>query len=267
MFGRHQRDTGTEQPFWNQQAWLLSAAFLAIALVISGITWLSTGDDTSSAREDGPARKGTLSSAAPKGGQPGRGEAGVEEAGAGETGAGRPGGCLTDDSDQAPPSASPEDLRWRSLGMSKVPVSVSAGPVRTSGAVMWCFARTPLGAVLAAHVIPARMSGKDWRAVTDRQIVAGRGRDLFVAQRSTVLESAGNGSAAGTYAGFALGSYSRDAATVQLLIRNGSGGYRTTFVTVTWDGGDWKVQPRTNGSLYTSLTTVTGNNGFTMWEV
>lgn len=262
MFGRHTRDAGTEQPFWNQQGWLLSAAFLAVVLVISGITWLTAGDDAPAARQGNPARKGPLSSAAPKDAQPA-----ADGAGEGAAGTGRPGGCLTDDSDQTPPSAPPEDLGWRSLGLSRIPVSPSAGPVRTSGAVMWCFARTPLGAVLAAHAIPARMSGKDWRTVTEQQVVPGRGRDLFVAQRSTVPESAGNGSTAGSYVGFALSSYSKDTAMVQLLIKNASGGYGTTFVTVNWDGGDWKVEARTNGSLYTSLTTVTGNHGFTMWGV
>ncbi|MFI8195587.1 hypothetical protein ACIF6K_03475 [Streptomyces sp. NPDC085942] len=259
MFGRNQREAGTDQPFWNQRGWLFSAAFLVIALVASGIAWLSTDDDAAAARQGNPVSRGPLSSAAPKEGRPDAGEDGAAAA--------RPGDCLTDDSDQTPPSVSPRDLRWRALGLTKVPVSPSAGPVRTSGAVMWCFARTPLGAVLAAHVIPARMSGEDWQTVTDQQVVAGRGRDLFVAQRSTVPPSAANGRAAGSYAGFALSSYSEESAVVQLLIKNGSGGYGTTFVTVTWDGGDWKVRANSNGTLYSSLTTVAGNNGFTMWGV
>ena len=54
---------------------------------------------------------------------------------------------------------------------------------------------------------------------------------------------------------------------MQLLIKNGSGGYGSTFVAVKWDGGDWKVQPESNGSLYTSMTTVMGNAGFIMWKV
>ncbi|MDQ0987058.1 hypothetical protein [Streptomyces sp. V2I9] len=259
MFGRNQREAGTDRPFWNQRGWLFSAAFLVVALVASGAAWLSTDDDAPAARQGNPVGKGPLSSSAPKDGRPDPGEEGAATA--------RPGDCLTDDSDQTPPSVSPQDLRWQELGLTKVPVSPSAGPVRTSGAVMWCFARTPLGAVLAAHVIPARMSGEDWQTVTDQQVVPGRARDLFVAQRSTVPPSAANGRAAGSYAGFALDSYSEESAVVQLLIKHGSGSYGTTFVTVTWDGGDWKVRANPNGTLYSSLTTVAGNNGFTMWGV
>ncbi|MFD8406983.1 hypothetical protein ACFV1G_20150 [Streptomyces anulatus] len=269
MFGRNQREAGADRPFWNQRGWLFSAAFLVIALVASGVAWLSTDDDASTARQGSPVAGGPLSSAAPKEG-PGSPAAPKDgQPDAGEDGAvgARPGDCLTDDSDRTPPTVSPQDLRWRALGLTKVPVSPSAGPVRTSGAVMWCFARTPLGAVLAAHVIPARMSGEDWRTVTEQQVVAGRGRDLFVAQRSTVPPSAANGRTAGSYAGFALSSYSEESAVVQLLIKNGSGSYGTTFVTVAWDGGDWKVRANSNGTLYSSLTTVASNNGFTMWGV
>ncbi|MFI2350838.1 hypothetical protein ACH492_28180 [Streptomyces sp. NPDC019443] len=252
MFRRNRRNAGAESPFWKQQGWILSAAFLAVALVMAGVTWL-TGDDEQADRDRADGKKGPLSSAAAKGGE-------------GQHGDGRPDGCRTDDSDKAKPTASPDDIEWRLLNIARVPVSSSAGPLRSSGPVMWCFARTPMGAVMAAHIIPTQMSGSDWRTVTEQQVVASPGRDIFVAQRSTVSESAQNGSAVGSYAGFAVTSYSPDAATVQLLIKNGSGGYGSTFVAVKWDGGDWKVKAKSNGALYTSMTTVSGNAGFTMWK-
>ncbi|MFF3326363.1 hypothetical protein [Streptomyces sp. NPDC002889] len=254
MFGRNRRNAGAESPFWKQQGWVLSAAFLAVALVMAAVTWLTTGDDGPAGPDAAAGKKGPLSPAAEKGGE-------------GQRGDGRPDGCRTDDSNKAKPTASPGDVEWRPLNIARVPVSASAGPLRFSGPVMWCFAHTPMGAVMAAHIIPTHMSGSDWRTVTEQQLVASPGRDIFVAQRSTVPESARNGSAVGSYAGFAVTSYSQDAATVQLLIKNGSGGYGSTFVAVKWDGGDWKVQARSSGALYTSMTTVSGNAGFTMWKV
>ena len=254
MFGRNRRNAGAESPFWKQQGWILSAAFLAVALVMAGVTWLTTGDDDSAGQDKAAGKEGPLSSAAANGG-------------GGQRVDGRPDGCRTDDSADAKPTASPDDIEWRQVGVARVPVSPSAGPIRSDGPLMWCFAHTPMGAVMAAHIIPTHMSGSDWRSVTQQQVVAGPGRDIFVAQRSTVPQTAQNGSAVGSYAGFALASYSPDAAKVQLLIKNGSGGYGSTFVAVKWDGGDWKVQPKSNGSLYTSMTTVMGNAGFIMWKV
>ncbi|MGI5401192.1 hypothetical protein ACQEVG_17375 [Streptomyces sp. CA-135486] len=251
MFGRNRRNAGADSPFWKQQGWILSAAFLAVALVMAGVTWLTTGEDQPADRARAAARNGPLSSSS-KGGK--RGD-------------GRPDNCRTDDSNDAKPTVSPDDIEWRPLGAAKVPASRSAGPLQTSGPLMWCFAHTPMGAVMAAHIIPTHMSGRDWRTVTEQQVVAGAGRDIFVAQRSTVPESAQNGNAVSSYAGFAVDSYSPDAAKVQILIKSGSGsGYASTFIAMKWDGGDWKVQPGSNGSLYTSMTTVTGNAGFIMWK-
>lgn len=250
MFGRKRTHTGADAPFWNHRGWILSAAFLALVLVMSVVTWLTSTEDGQGLRDTGAENPGPLTPAA--GGQ------GADA---------RPAGCRTDDADTARPTAPPPDIDWRPLGGAKIPVSPTAGPLQAHGPVLWCFAHTPLGAVMAAHTIPSHMSGADWRTVTEQQVVAGTPRDIFVAQRSTVPEGQGEAGAVGSYAGFAVTAYSPDEATVRLLIKNGSGGYGSTFVVVQWDGGDWKVRPRTNGALYTSMTSVSGNAGFVMWRV
>jgi hypothetical protein len=240
VFGRYRRYSDPDQPFWRQQSWLLSAAFLIVILMLGGTTWLLSGRDSTVK----PASVSPLA------------------------GNGRPAGCQTDDTDTALPSTAPKDVKWRTLLGGKVPVSAKAGPVLTAGPLLSCFAHTPMGAVLAANVIPTQMSGPDWGAVVEQQLVPGSGQEIFMRQRSNVPQSTQNGNAGNTYAGFAINSYTPEAATVQLLIRSGtSTTYMSTVVTVGWSGGDWKVWPGRTGSLFGRVQSVTGNSGFLMWGV
>ena len=248
MFTRRQRRAEPEGPYYKQRSWQVSAGFLAVVLVVGGVVALTTDrDETSTAT--------AVSDGGPLSGTP------VAQGA-------RPAGCRTDDSaGPALPTAAPKDVSWRTLDVTRVPVSASAGPTRTSGAVWWCFAHTPTGAALAAHIIPSQMSGPNWRTVTKEQVVAGRGRDLFVSQRSTVRDSTGPRTpATATYAGFAISSYRGSAADVNLLIKTTSG-YATTTVGLKWSDGDWKVLPSGDGALHTEVQTVTATNGFLMWGV
>ncbi|MFI1169400.1 hypothetical protein ACH4UM_39025 [Streptomyces sp. NPDC020801] len=252
MFTRKQRSAEEPEPYWKQRSWQLSAGFLAVVLVLGGIVALTSGQDTGADRTS-TAAPGPLS-----------GGAAARD--------GRPQGCSTDDSTgDALPKAPPKDVSWHTLGITRVPVSVSAGPTRTTGTLRWCFARTPLGAVLAAHVIPSQMSGPGWRAAAQQQVVAGHGRDLFVFQRSTVQDIDGGERSGGTsvasYAGFSVTSYKSTAVTVKLLLRTGQG-YAATTIVLRWSGGDWKVLPNSDGSLHSPVTAVQGNtNGYTLWGV
>ncbi|MER6672756.1 hypothetical protein [Streptomyces sp. NPDC000983] len=250
MFKRSRRWAEEPEPYWKQRSWQVSAGFIAVVLVLGGIVALTsgrdTGADTARAAEAGPLS----------------GDTALRD--------GRPKGCRTDDGGgDALPEAPPEDVRWQTLGITRVPFSASAGPVVTTGSLHWCFARTPLGAVLAAHVIPSQMSGSGWRTVTDQQVVDGRGRELFEFQRSTVQdidsgEETGDAAVA-SYAGFTVTSYRSTAANVKLLLRT-TQGYSATTIAVRWSGGDWKVLPNSDGSLHSPVTAVQGNtSGYTLW--
>ena len=239
-------------PYWRQRGWQVSAAFLGVVVLLSGIVALTADQDAGATGSGAPASEGPLS-----------GAAAVKD--------GRPGGCRTDDSaGDTLPSAPPDDVDWRALGPTRVPVSASAGPTLAQGPVWWCFAHTPAGAVLAAHVIPSQMSGSDWRTIAQEQVVSGRGRDLFVFKRSTVRDdgsgAAADSSSAASYAGFSVPAYSREAAVVELLLKTGQG-YATTSVALRWSGGDWKVRPSDNGALHTPVKAVQGTNGHLMWGV
>lgn len=252
MVTRKRRSAEEPEPYWKQRAWQVSAGFLAVVLVLGGIVALTSAQDTGEDR---------VSAAAPG---PLSGGAAAHN--------GRPHGCSTDDSTgDTLPKTPPKDVSWPTLGITRVPVSASAGPTRTTGTLRWCFAHTPLGAVLAAHVIPSQMSGPGWRAAAQQQVVAGHGRDLFVFQRSTVQDIDGGerpgSTSSASYAGFSVTSYKSTAATVRLLLRTGQG-YAATTIVLRWSGGDWKVLPGNDGSLHSPVTAVQGGtSGYTLWGV
>ena len=247
IFKRGGQRSGESGPYWKQRSWQASAGFLALVVVLGVITTVTSGSG-SGGRAQAPVSQGPLSGTAPRKD-------------------GRPGGCRTDDSagDAIPPSV-PKDISWHPVSIGRVPVSASAGPTRIEGAVWWCFAHTPMGAALAATGIPTQMSGTQWRTVTDQQVVAGQGRELFVFQRTAVPDTDASNSAPATssYAGFKVTSYTREAATVRLLIRNAQG-YAATSVSVRWSGGDWKIQPDGSGGLYSQLATEQSAVGYTLW--
>jgi hypothetical protein len=235
-----------DRPFWQQRGWQVSAVFLVLVVCAGGATVLTGGPDAGDGVER-TAAAGPLSS------------------GVGPDGS-RPGGCRSDDSDQEPPAAPPKDVTWQQLNGGRIPLSPTSGPLMTSGALLWCFAHTPMGAVMAAHVIPRQMSGSDWETVTDQQVVPGISREIFVAMRSSD-RGAPPQYTSRSLAGFMLLTYSPDEATVRLLIKDTAAVYGIADYTVAWTGGDWKVQPLSDGNLHTPLKVVTANAGFVMWKV
>ncbi|MDH6218459.1 hypothetical protein [Streptomyces pseudovenezuelae] len=255
MFTRRERQAGRSAgqseepgPYWKQRSWQVSAGFLGIVFVVGGIAALTSGPGDQDDRGSQVTVEGPLS------GDPAPAN-------------GRPRGCRTDDSaGDALPEAAPKDVEWRPLGVSRVPVSGTAGPTRIEKNLWWCFAHTPTGAALAAHVIPSQMSGSGWRTVAGQQVVAGRGRDLFEFTRATVQDTdVPDGSTpVASYAGFTVTSYTTEAATVRLLMKTDQG-YAATAIALRWSGGDWKVLPGEDGSLHSKVSTVQGPGGFVLW--
>ncbi|MER6961946.1 hypothetical protein [Streptomyces sp. NPDC000618] len=234
-----------QAPFWTRRGWLMAAGFLSSAM-ITALVAVATGDGRSG--QPAPtAAPGPLTRAAA------------------DT-PGRPQGCVTDDRDHGTDEAPPEDIRWRTIGGTRVPVSAAAGPTRSAGAVLWCFARTPAGAVMAAHVIPAQMTSPDWRVVTRDQVVAGFTRDLFVSQRASLPDRDIEGRQNGTYTGYRVSDYTSNRATVDLLISSVSGLRFTTSVTLLWSGGDWKVKPGGDGGLHSEMSSTASTTGFVLWK-
>ncbi|MET9440149.1 hypothetical protein [Streptomyces sp. NPDC006610] len=255
--GRQRGSSGEwEKPFWQQRGWQISAAFLIAMALIGGVALLSGGGDDSGA----PAAKPSAVQSSADGGE--------TSAPSQATGEGRPAGCRTDDSDQDTRPKPPADVQWRQLNSTLVPVSETAGPVKFDGPAWSCFAHTPMGAVLAAHVIPNQFDDSNWRDVVDRQMPPGAARDAYIRKRSKLPDDsvvkAPPGSR-GTYAAYSIVSYSEEQATVMVVMQIPRGGYGAGTVTVVWDDGDWKLRPTLSGSLLETATPVGGLEGFTEW--
>ncbi|BCB75007.1 hypothetical protein GCM10022251_75720 [Phytohabitans flavus] len=230
-----------EKPFWQQRRWQLSAAFLGLVVCTGLVAVLVNGGSSSDATVSGP----TIGGLGPDGS--------------------RPQGCRTDDSDQRIPDAAPPDVTWRPLNGAQTPFSASAGPLKSTGPMLWCFAHTPMGAVMAAHVIPRHMSGPDWRTVIREQLVPGFGRDYFEAMRESLPET-GQTRTTNTLAGFLVLSYSPATASIRVLVRQATVTYVSVDYTVDWDGVDWKLRPLSIGDLHTRVTTVLSLVGFALWK-
>ncbi|WP_341720755.1 hypothetical protein QQG74_14230 [Micromonospora sp. FIMYZ51] len=232
-----------EQPFWRHRRWQLSASFLALALCVGLAAVLGGGRDA------------TPSAAAPAG--PVIGTLGPDGS--------RPQGCRTDDSAQQIPSAAPRDITWRPLNGAQTPLSASAGPLKTTGPLLWCFAHTPMGAVMATHTISRQMSGPDWPTVSQQQLVPGLGRDYFDAMRASIPDT-GPVQTPNTLAGFLVVKYSPGTATVRVLVRQATVRYVSLDYTVDWNGVDWQLRPLSSGGLHTRALPVVSLVGFVLWD-
>jgi hypothetical protein len=239
-----------EQPFWQQRGWVLSAGFLLVLAILGGYA-LMTGEDDSASNTttDRPSPTG---GATPSGG------------GAGDD---RPAGCQTDDSDQKKPTAPPKDVSWKANGTNLVPVSKTAGPLKFDGPVWYCFARTPMGAVFAAHAISDHFGFAGWREVAERQVVPGPGRDAFVAGRAKEKDTQVSGQPSGAvYSGFTVLSYNKREATVMALARiPQSSQHLAVSINLRWQDGDWKLVPDPDGEVYGGGSRVDGTDGFVTW--
>jgi hypothetical protein len=232
-----------ERPFWQNRRWQLSAVFLALVLCTGTVAALVGGDDAGSSAASAPGP--VIGGLAPDGS--------------------RPQGCRTNDSDQRIPTTAPRDITWRPLNGVRTPFSASAGPLKTTGPLLWCYAHTPMGAVMAAHGISRQMSGQDWRAVSQQQIVPGMARDYFDAMRESI-EDVEPTQTSNTMAGFLVVKYSPRTATIRILVRQVTMRYISADYTVDWSGVDWRLRPLSEGGLYTRVTHVLSLDGFVRWD-
>lgn len=235
--GRRFSDRGTP-PFWTERGWIVSAVFLAGAVLLSGMVWIAGLGGDATAGTGAQAGADPVTRQAPP--------------------------CPETPAVAPSPVEPPADVSWRAVDVGyEVPVSVDHGPLRIEGGVLRCFAHSPIGAVLAAHIIPVKLDGPDWRAVAELQVLPGQGREVLTARLDRVTNT--NRRGGGSYAGFAVDAYSPEAATVQLLVQ-GAGSYMASRVKVRWDGGDWKLAPSRVGVVFEPVGTVSSSRGFRVWR-
>jgi hypothetical protein len=175
-------------------------------------------------------------------------------------------------------SVPPDDLSWVSVAGATVPVSTMAGPRDSAGGRARGFARTPLGAVLAAVHISVRLCPQAGPAVFEPTLigqVVGADKDGLAAQLAEDYQAARAqlglpyGAPAGrlysTTTGYQVEMQGADAATVLLLIEGPGqdGGVLVALAThVQWTGSDWVLEAPTRGDWSTVASVVTDPSGY-----
>lgn len=201
---------------------------VVLAVLVAGLTWVvvSRDGDDPPATAPAPGSPSPTSSVSP----PTAGEAYDSACG------------LKGGSTQIPTSE-PADIKWARIEGWAFPISASAGPGKRPAAGPWsCFARTPMGAVIAAYTIDLRLSFvSDFEAAVKQQVSPGVGRDALLAQGSERPEAITDTK------GFIVESYTPDDAVISLYVVQ-QGESFTCSVEVQWRDGDWKLRALADGS-------------------
>ncbi|MEV6133683.1 hypothetical protein AB0M05_43935 [Streptomyces violaceusniger] len=233
---------------WLRTGFVLAAAFIGFVTVIGGAVVATSDasgeDDRSTASQPPPDRVAAAPSSRSPGGDDG------DDA------------CpqLADER-QDVPTAAPRGVTWDLYGAVALPSSKAAGPAVAGEDVARCYARTPVGALLATSQISVRyLAADDWRKVTLTQTV-GAGRDAYIAERTKAEESASadrDGGAHGQIAGFKFVTYNDTTAVIQTVWRFPDGRMQAATTTVLWRGGDWRLEYPAAPAAATPLDSLAG---------
>lgn len=136
------------------------------------------------------------------------------------------------------------------------PTMPEHGPAITESGVRSCFARSPEGAVLAAANIAAYGSTGQQHTVAEHYAVDGPARDTMLDEYPRDGAASADGL---TLRGFRVIDYSRDDATVEIVIEQPDGTLVAGPIDLVYTGGDWKYDPPTSlESRHTVLDDLSG---------
>ncbi|MBF6137755.1 hypothetical protein IU501_32820 [Nocardia otitidiscaviarum] len=141
-------------------------------------------------------------------------------------------------------TAAPKGVSWQRVDGAPLPFTASDGPTRIDGAVATGYAHTPQGAVVAALQISMRLLySPDFVRILDTQAaISDADRQQIIAARNTQprLDPAAVQASTVQPAGFKVGAYTGDAATIYYAYPRPSGSYRIARQAVVWRDGDWR---------------------------
>ncbi|MGH3095082.1 MAG: hypothetical protein ACRDMV_03680 [Streptosporangiales bacterium] len=169
--------------------------------------------------------------------------------------------CAADTTSQRLPTTTPKDITWSVWNSAALPASKSAGPLETNEktGVTSCYARTPVGAVMAAINISYRAS----LAAPDTTIIKKQVADGHY--KKQLVDVAANYEAPRSIpqvAGFQIVDYQRSQALVAIAVGSPETGLGTSTTTVAWEDGTWKMvagaDDLTGGGGWTRIDDLSG---------
>lgn len=164
----------------------------------------------------------------------------------------------------------PSDLTWKTGAAGLTwPVSKSVGPTKTIDGFDACFARSPLGAALAAQTATySQYDGKhSVSSALGFYIADSAGKQKSI-ETSEKQPGAADTRAAGINpAGFTVDAFTKDRAEVTLVYSypSSSTGYIGMPTSLVWTDDDWKISVLDNGELFTGNLTNPSENDFIPW--
>ena len=175
--------------------------------------------------------------------------------------------CSPSDHEQAPLQAPPSGVTWQLFGGVALPFSSAAGPMIVEGAgVARCFARSPLGALIATDQLSVRyLLSPDWRTVVRTQVVAGPGRDAYTTWRAGQQVNPFETGYAQS-AGFRFITYTPQLAVIEKVMRAGDGSLGAFVLTVQWQDGDWRLVLQADGIANPPGHDVDSLDGYVPWS-
>lgn len=153
------------------------------------------------------------------------------------------------------------ETTWEIQGKAAVPTAPEMyGPGTVKDSSRTCFAHNPTGALYSAANFFGTSTVEEGGTVIMNDLVApGPLRDKYLA--SPPPFSTGDQAVSVQIAGFQIQSYTDEAATVLLGIRNSNGGFGSQTVPLKWVDGDWKVDI----SSLAQMAPVDGLSSFIPW--
>ncbi len=268
MFGKSRQrgaaQGGETAPSGMSPTWFASAAVIGLVVVALVVVLIVIATRGSSGSSPGPVA--APSPVAPGGAAPSNGGAPPEQAGAADPT--RPPGCHTSGTDQTVPTGTVAGINWTLIGGVAVPSSASDGPALHGDAgVAYCYADTPLGAVLAASNL-GRGTGtaaQIQQAALDHSTVPNE----YSSQAAAQPAPADTGPTTGAQlAGFRIISYSPAQASIALAISiTGSPGtYGVSTIAMQWYQGDWRVVTQPGPSPVVTTSSTTSLAGYVAWS-
>ncbi|WP_446225113.1 hypothetical protein ACTWPB_08370 [Nocardia sp. IBHARD005] len=159
-------------------------------------------------------------------------------------------------------TAAPQGLSWQRVDGAPVPFTGSDGPSHIDGAVATGYAHTPQGATVAALQIGMRLLySPDFARVLDIQAaVSSADRHQILTARTSQprLDPAAVQASTVQPAGFKVGAYTDDAATIYYAYPRTSGTYRIARQAVVWRDGDWRYSSDLSAPALPEATDLTG---------
>lgn len=176
------------------------------------------------------------------------------------------GACDVPEGDTALRPQIPTDLRWKAAQGLAWPVSDTYGPTQTKDGFDVCFARSPLGAALAATTFMySQFDGHKGNEIIDFYVVDSPGKKIALETSGTAGDSSGYGELGLSVAGFIVNEFTPERVNLGLVFNlpESETGYMSIPTTLLWVDGDWRIKVLDTGGSGEPSTPVKGQ--FVEW--